>query len=226
MRLSYINKENNTNTESNITKSNERSLFHPKKSLANAGKEISMPNFNQLLTEDKYNSIKNKLRKDYFSRLEKVSINKFSPIIIKAEDEDMNGNGYGINQKNLHSSTFPDIEKKKMFSNAIRKINFSWIKEHPRKKHIDKEEARIARQVLSSTEDYRKEIIAKMQMKERELPKIKKVYKDYNEIKYKPGYIDEVEKLFIKPYLSKSKEKYIDFVKIEKSKVPFNFIIS
>ena len=55
--------------------------------------------------------------------------------------------------------------------------------------------------------------------------KPKKVYIDKYPISYDLNYIDEVEKKFIKPYLSKNNIVYKDYIVNKKSKTPFNFII-
>ena len=55
--------------------------------------------------------------------------------------------------------------------------------------------------------------------------KAKKIYKDKYPIHYDYNYIDEVEKKFIKPYLSKDNIIYKEYIENKKSKTPFNFII-
>ena len=55
--------------------------------------------------------------------------------------------------------------------------------------------------------------------------KPKKVYKDKYPITYDLNYIDEIENKFIKPYLSKNKVIYHEYIVNKKSKTPFNFII-
>ena len=59
-----------------------------------------------------------------------------------------------------------------------------------------------------------------------QLPKLeKKPIKDRYEMKYEPNYIDNVEKLFINPYLVNENELYTDYIENKKSKIPLNFFI-
>lgn len=181
-------------------------------------------NYSQnFLTEHNYNLIQSYLKKDYFQRLNNASINKYKPILIEAHmPTDDDAKKVHIPHKN---KILDNIGKQIVFSNHIRKVNYSWIKDHPRKAPKSDKDPHIENQILNNTEEYKKELLERLERKEA-LPGFKKVVKDDpNGIKYDIGYIDEVEKLYIKPYLKKDNKKYVDYVPMDRSKIPFNFII-
>ncbi len=57
------------------------------------------------------------------------------------------------------------------------------------------------------------------------MPKIEKIQpKDFHAIKLEKNYIDNVEKLYIKPYSDKNNVVYTDYLKNSRSKIPLNII--
>ena len=78
--------------------------------------------------------------------------------------------------------------------------------------------------INSNKEDY-KTLMDENNNRKSPLPVIKKVFKDNSPLYYDLNYIDEVEKKYIKPFLSNNNIKYRDYIENKKSKAPFNFII-
>ena len=171
------------------------------------------------LTETSCSEIQKILRDDYFSRLQKASLNN---LINYVTEDDPN---FKTN-KNNHM-TIDDTNKRHIkqagqqiiYSNMIRKNNFNRIKKHPRKNLLNMNENKSVDNfnelIRENNEEDNKPLIFK----------IKKVYKDKYPIKYDLNYIDEVENKFIKPYLNKNNVVYHDYIVVKKSKTPFNFII-
>ena len=174
--------------------------------------------FHNYLTESSCEQIQKALRRDYFKRLESVSINNLQFNIIDGSEElrQRNNNLEEINERPMRYAA-----KQIMFSNKIRKDNYNWIKKHPTKLKNDVLDSN-ANQVFNNTEEYRNQITANRKI---DLPVIKKVVRDRNPIYYDIGYIDEVENKYIKPFLSKDNIIYTDFIENKRSKAPFNFYI-
>ena len=88
------------------------------------------------LTESSCEQIQKVLRKDYFSRLQKASLNN---LINYVNEDDLprpnNANLEEINKKPLKYAA-----KQILFSDKIRKNNYNWIKKHPRKKKYNETE--------------------------------------------------------------------------------------
>ena len=175
------------------------------------------------LTETSCSEIQKILRDDYFSRLQKASLNN---LINYVTEDDPN---FKTN-KNNHM-TIDDTNKRHIkqagqqiiYSNMIRKNNFSKIKKHPRKNLFNMKTIPVLKSadnfqdlIRDNNDEYNKQPL---------VFKIKKVYKDKYPIKYDLNYIDEVENKFIKPYLNKNNVVYHDYIVVKKSKTPFNFII-
>ena len=162
------------------------------------------------LTESSCEQIQQALRRDYFKRLQSVSINNHQNNIIDGNEEMKHRN---INFEEMDEGPMRYAAKQIMFSNKIKK--------HPGKiKHSGLDST--ANQVFNNTEEYRNQITNNKKI---DLPVIKKVVKDRNPIHYDLGYIDEVENKYIKPFLSKDNIIYTDFIENKKSKAPFNFYI-
>ena len=127
-----------------------------------------------------------------------------------------------INIESMNKKPLKYAAKQILFSNKIRKNNYSWIKKHPRKKNYKNynETDTIKMPIIKNTEE-----ITDYNDKRNSMFKAKKIYKDKYPIYYDYHYIDEVENKFIKPYLSKENIVYKDFIENKKSKTPFNFII-
>ena len=191
--------------------------------LQNRYQNKSQDKLNNYLTDSSCNTIQKILRDDYFSRLQKASLNN---LINYVTEDDPN---FKTN-KNNHM-TIDDTNKRHIkqagrqiiYSNMIRKNNFSKIKKHPRKNLFNMKTIPVLKSadnfqdlIRDNNDEYNKQPL---------VFKIKKVYKDKYPIKYDLNYIDEVENKFIKPYLNKNNVVYHDYIVIKKSKTPFNFII-
>ena len=183
----------------------------------------SYKNFFQMkknyLTESSCEVIQKVLRKDYFNRLQKASLNNHITYINEDDLPPQNNDNLEENKKHLKYAA-----KQILFSDKIRKNNYHWIKKHPRKKN-DKD-ADLIKMNLQKNEDY-KALIAENSDNDRKsnMFKAKKIYKDKFPIYYDYHYIDEVENKFIKPYLSRENVVYKEYIECKKSKTPFNFII-
>ena len=169
------------------------------------------------LTESSCEQIQKILRKDYFNRLQKASLN--SLINYVNEDELPRPNNIEeINKKPLKFAA-----RQILFSDKIRKKNYNWIKKHPRKKNLNETDA-VKIGPIQNTEDF-KTLEYENNSKKYTMVKAKKIYKDKFPLHYDYHYIDEVENKFIKPYLSNENIIYKDYIPNKKSKTPFNFII-
>ena len=171
------------------------------------------------LTESSCEQIQKVLRKDYFSRLQKASLNNLINYV--NEDDIQRQNNANIEEMNKKPLKY--AAKQILFSDKIRKNNFNWIKRHPRKKSYNENEV-VKIGTFKNFEEF-KNIMEENNSKKNTLFKAKKVYKDEFPISYDYNYIDEVEKKYIKPYLSKDNIVYKEYIENKKSKAPFNFII-
>ena len=171
------------------------------------------------LTESSCEAIQKVLRKDYFNRLQKASLNN----LINYINEDELPKQHNINLEEMNKKPLKYAAKQILFSDKIRKNNYKWIKKHPRKKNYVEQEANKFGE-LKNNEDY-KTLMDEGNDKKSNLFKAKKIYIDKYPIHYDNNYIDEVEKKYIKPYLSKENIIYKEYIENKKSKTPFNFII-
>ena len=185
----------------------------PKQNKKRNNSNNTIQNKNNNLTESSINQIQNQLRQNYFSSLQQASLNKYINYVNKDEVPHNN------NIENIEAAINKPLNyaaKQVVFSNRIRKNNLNWIKKHPRKIK-QKENEKI--NVLYNFDDNNNED------KQKFIYGQKKIYIDKFPIKYNMNYIDEVEKKFIKPFLSGNNVIYRDYIEIKKSKTPFNFII-
>ena len=174
------------------------------------------------LTDSSCSEIQEILRKDYFSRLQKASLNNLLNYV--TEDDANFKTNKNMNLDDLHKKPIKYAAKQILFSDKVRKNNFNRIKKYPRrslnlndKKTIPvlKKTDSIQDLLYNSSDEDKKTLVFKP----------KKVYIDKYPISYDLNYIDEVEEKFIKPYLSKNTIVYHDYITNKKSKTPFNFII-
>jgi hypothetical protein len=172
------------------------------------------------LTESSCYEIQKVLRKDYFNRLHKASLNN----VINYINEDELPKQKNINIEEMEANPLKNAAKQIMFSNKIRKNNYNWIKKHPRKKNINENNV-VKTYLLKNNEDFKNDINESNNNKKNTMFQVKKVCVDKYPIYYDINYIDETEKKFIKPYLSKDNIFYKDYIRNQKSKMPFNFII-
>ena len=170
------------------------------------------------LTESSCEEIQKVLRKDYFNRLQKASLNN----LVNYINEDDIPRQNNMNLEEMNKKPLKYAAKQILFSDKIRKNNYKRIKNHPRKKNYNETDA-VKIEPLKN-EDF-KNIKDDNNNKKSTLFKAKKIYKDKYPIYYDFHYIDEVENKFIKPYLSKGNIIYKDYIENKKSKTPFNFII-
>ena len=170
------------------------------------------------LTESSCDEIQKVLRKDYFNRLQKASLNN----LINYINEDDLPRQNNMNLEELNKKPLKFAAKQILYSDKIRKNNYRWIQKHPRKKNYNETDA-IKISALKN-EDY-KTLMDEDNGRKPKLFKAKKIYKDKYPIHYDYNYIDEVENKFIKPYLNKENIIYKDYIENKKSKTPFNFII-
>ena len=194
-----------------------------KNELSNKYKSKSLNKMNYL-TDSSCSEIQKILRQDYFSRLQKVSLNN---LINYVTDEDIN---FKTTDKHNH---FEEMDKKHikyaakqiLFSDKVRKNNFNKIKKQPKRNSLNQKDSRTI-PVLKNTDSLQDLMKDNNEEDKRAfIFKAKKVYKDKYPISYDINYIDEVENKFIKPYLSKNTIVYHDYIPNKKSKTPFNFII-
>ena len=172
------------------------------------------------LTDSSLSEIQKILRQDYFSRLQKASLNHLINYV--NEDEIISKTNKDIHSEEIHQKPIKYAAKQILFSNKVRKYNYNKIKRHPRNNTNNIRNINGSKTIPVSdeftrdnSEDDKKDFIYKP----------KKVYKDKYPISYDINYIDEVEKKFIKPYLSKNNIIYKEYIPNKKSKTPFNFII-
>ena len=175
------------------------------------------------LTDSSLSEIQKILRKDYFSRLQQASLNHLINYV--NEDEIISKNNKNINLEEMHQKPIKYAAKQILFSDKVRKNNFNKIKKNTRNNNIININKSNTIPVMkdSDNEDYLKD--ENENDKKPLVFKPKKVYIDKYPISYDLNYVDEVEKKFIKPYLSKNNIVYKDYIVNKKSKTPFNFII-
>ena len=165
------------------------------------------------LNESSLDIIKNKMKKNFFIRLKRASANQFAPVLINAD--------YKLPpiQKEM-----PKIGKKYQieFCDKIRKNLFEINKNKkysPNNSYISKS---VNNEFNELTLEYNQQILKNKKI---DLPKIeKKQLKDFHAIKLEKNYIDNVEKLYIKPYSDKNNVVYTDYLKNSRSKIPLNII--
>ena len=187
--------------------------------LQNRYQNKSQDKLNNYLTDSSCNTIQKILRDDYFSRLQKASLNNLINYVTEDDNNFKTNKNIHLTLDNIHKKPIKQAAKQIVYSNMIRKNNFNRIKKHPRKNLLNMNENKSVDNfnelIRENNEEDNKPLIFK----------IKKVYKDKYPIKYDLNYIDEVENKFIKPYLSKNNVVYHDYIVVKKSKTPFNFII-
>ena len=171
------------------------------------------------LTESSYEQIQNILRKNYFNRLQNISYNKRPNYIY---DDEIRGVNKNLEEMNERPTKY--AAKQIMFSNRIRKENYNKIKNNPKKIVYNSSMPHITSQIDKNDDDF-KNLLEENRYRKSPLPIIKKVLKDSSPLYYDLNYIDEVEKKYIKPFLSNNNVKYRDYIENKKSKAPFNFII-
>ena len=175
-------------------------------------------NKSNYLTESSYAEIQSALRKDYFNRLQNISLNKRSNYVYEDEMRDMNKNlEDGYERPTKYAA------KQIMFSNKIRKDNYNKIKKNPRK---NGSMPHFSNQSTIDKDDYNEyKTLLEENNRKSPLPVIKKMFKDKSPLYYDLNYIDDVENKYIKPYLSNNNIVYREYIENKKSKAPFNFII-
>ena len=171
------------------------------------------------LTESSCDEIQKVLRKDYFNRLQRASLNN----LINYINEDDLPRQSNLNLEEMNEKPLKYAAKQILFSDKIRKNNYKSIKRHPRKKNYNETDA-VKMHALKFSEDF-KNGIEENNEKKNTMFKAKKIYKDKYPIYYDFRYIDDIENKFIKPYLSKDNVIYKDYIENKKSKMPFNFVI-
>ena len=171
------------------------------------------------LTESSCDEIQKVLRKDYFNRLQRASLNN----LINYINEDELPRQSNLNLEEMNEKPLKYAAKQILFSDKIRKNNYKSIKRHPRKKNYNETDA-VKMHALKFPEDF-KNGIEENNEKKNTMFKAKKIYKDKYPIYYDFRYIDDIENKFIKPYLSKDNLIYKDYIENKKSKMPFNFVI-
>ena len=176
------------------------------------------------LTDSSCSEIQKLLRQDYFSRLQKASLNN---LINYVNEDDPK---FKTTEKNIHIDEMNNkpikyAAKQILFSEKVRKNNFNKIKKHPRRSALNSYDKRALPSIKST--DSLQELMKDDNEDEKKMMifKPKKVYKDKYPITYDLNYIDEVENKFIKPYLAKNTIVYHEYIVNKKSKTPFNFII-
>ena len=178
------------------------------------------------LTESSYIEMQKALRKNYFNRLQSISLNKMPNYIYDDENRDIHKN---LEEMNERPTKF--AAKQIMFSNRVRKDNYHRIKKSPKKINYNGSLPQLSTpmDILNNDmSDKKEEYMALMdesKIRKSPLPVIKKHFVDKSPLYYDLNYIDEVEKKYIKPFLSNSNIKYRDYIENKKSKAPFNFII-
>ncbi len=179
---------------------------------------------NDYLNDESCNRIQNIIRNNFFSKINKAALiqNQQQPILIKKREN--------IQLPQIKKNNIPEDfkAKQKIFNNKIRKNNFERIERYKRMKNkMNSMSSNDIINVVHNYNDYREELEKFSNgIRKAELPKLyRKPIRDPFEIKYEPNYIDNVEKLFIKPYLVNDNELYTDYIENKKSKIPLNFII-
>ena len=195
----------------------------PKNDLSYKYKSKSQNKMNYL-TDSACSEIQKILRQDYFSRLQKVSLNN---LINYVTDDDIK---FKTADKHNHfeekdKGHIKYAAKQILFSDKVRKNNFNRIKRRPNINILNQKDSKTI-PVLKKTDNFQDLMKENNEEDKRAfIFRTKKVYKDKYPISYDINYIDEVENKFIKPYLSKNTIVYHDYIPYKKSKTPFNFII-
>lgn len=162
----------------------------------------------QYLSDTHCTLLNNKMKKAFFSRLDKVSLRHWKPSF-KIESDSL------MEQKPKVAILTP-ITKAKMMSLRVREINKS-----TRHKRNDNKTLPISDAVAN-----KKKIQEYLSQPEKKisLPKINKrsiSYGDNN--KYQTKYIDKIEKNFIEPYIKHQIKPVINHIENKRSKIPFIF---
>lgn len=176
----------------------------------------------EYLTEKSCQKLQEILRKNYYARLEKISMRNYQPKVIQPSKSVV------LPPIHKHTRKLSNQLKQIIFSSKVRKSVIG--KPKPRKNTFDSTSSLNLKKELSSKEtqefEEMRENLEKRSRKAR-LPFLeKKVPRDPHEIKYETRYIDEVEEKYIQPYLDKKNIVYVEYVKSRRSKVPLNFMIS
>ena len=179
------------------------------------------------LTDSSCSEIQKLLRQDYFSRLQKASLNN---LINYVTEDDPNfktnkNSNMNLHLEEMHQKPIKYAAKQILYSDRVRKNNYNRIKKHPRKNLLNINDSKTI-PVLKNAESLQDLIQDDNEEDKRTLVfKPKNVYKDKYPITYDLNYIDEVENKFIKPYLNNNNVVYHEYIVNKKSKTPFNFII-
>ena len=177
------------------------------------------------LTDSSCSEIQKILRQDYFSRLQKASLNNLINYVTEDDPNFKTNKHIDSEFEKMHKKPIKYAAKQILFSDKVRKNNFNRIKRNPRKNLLNIKDYETL-PALKNTESMQDLMSDNNEEDKRTfIFKAKKVYKDKYPITYDLNYIDEVENKFIKPYLSKNNVVYHDYIVNKKSKTPFNFII-
>lgn len=173
------------------------------------------------LTESSYIEIQKALRKDYFNRLQNISLNKRPNYIYDDEIKETNKNLEEMNERPTRYAG-----KQIMLSNRIRKDNYNRIKKRQKKISYNSSLPHLPgqMQINNNKEEYLT-LMDENNNRKSPLPIIKKEFIDKTPLYYDLNYIDDVENKYIKPFISNNNIKYKEYIRNKKSKAPFNFII-
>ena len=203
-----------------------------------------------VLSLSKFTEISHNLRDNFFKKMSRIS-HKNDPILIKGNKEiykysrrdskelealtgefversksvDRYNNKY--NGGCVDRRRLPNLGLQIIFSDKVRYDNSRVMK---RKRKIEKEEDKEINRILNSLDEYRQQISEKYNSQNRptqsnihKFKKVIKINKESNNLYgYKKGYIENIENLYIRPFLN-DKERYVDFIEIKRCKIPFNF---
>ena len=177
------------------------------------------------LTDSSCSEIQKILRQDYFSRLQKASLKNLINYVTEDDPKFKTIDKHNHLEEMNNHNPINYAARQILFSDKVRKNNFNKIKKHPRRilNSYDSKNMHVMKST-DSFQDLMKEE-ENDDVKKMFIFKPKKIYRDLYPINYDSNYIDEVEKKFIKPYLSKNTIVYHEYIANKKSKTPFNFII-
>lgn len=162
----------------------------------------------QYLSDTHCNLLNNKMKKAFFSKLDKVSLRHWNPSF-KVEADSL------LELKPKVPILTP-IVKAKIMSNRVREVNRSTLRK------------RSNNQMKATIDTVKNKVNIKEYLSQSErkisLPKlVKKSISIGNDIQYQTKYIDKIENYFINPYLKNQNKSGNYYIQNKKSKIPFNF---
>ena len=167
------------------------------------------------LTDKKVQHLQQLMKRKYYERLERASVQNYKPKITTSTSND--------NVILPPINRLSNLSRQLMFSDKLRKEQFEHIKKYEVKLH--KKQRPYLDQLTTTTNNNETEHNSTKDIRKAQLPKITKHIIDPHPIPYKNGYIDDIENKYIKPFTTNNNTIITDYIQNKKSLIPFNFII-